>query len=43
MGENIELDPCGECPKGECDMCEGCRWILDLHELLKAEGDNGTN
>lgn len=22
----VELDPCGECPKGQCDNCDGCLW-----------------
>ena len=23
-----DMDPCGECLKGECDLCEGCRWVM---------------
>lgn len=27
-----EMDRCGECPKGECDNCDGCRWAASFHE-----------
>jgi hypothetical protein len=26
-----ELDPCGECPKGKCDRCDGCVWMTDMN------------
>lgn len=27
-----DYDPCGECPKGQCDNCDGCKWAASFDD-----------